>query len=154
MAKSKKPVPKRKPVTKQKTVTHEKPTAKKISLGWDTRFWAWLIDMLIIWFLAGIINPWNLWWPGSGMFNITSTAIVAFFYWTLLEGYSGQSIGKIALKIKMVPDKGKMGYGKSAVSSFGKAFLLPLDFIVGIFAFEGEHLRLFNRVAKTRVVWE
>ena len=57
----------------------------------------------------------------------------AFFgYWTYFEYTSGQSIGKRLLKIKTVDLSGNRIDIKNAVlESSGKAFLLPLDIILG-----------------------
>jgi uncharacterized RDD family membrane protein YckC len=79
--------------------------------------------------------------------------VLIFFYWTLLEGYNGQSIGKMALNLK-VTDRigGKIDFKKAALESFGKAFLLPLDCLVGWLAMPCSKLRLFNRVSNTIVI--
>lgn len=76
-----------------------------------------------------------------------------FFYWTILEGYSGKSIGKMALNLRVTGRSGeKIGFGAAALSSFGKAFLLPLDALIGWIAMPGTNLRLFNRLSNTIVI--
>ena len=45
----------------------------------------------------------------------------------------------------------RIGFKDAAVESFGKAFLLPLDFIIGILADQGKGQRLFNRLSNTIV---
>ncbi|MCD6485415.1 MAG: RDD family protein [Candidatus Odinarchaeota archaeon] len=58
---------------------------------------------------------------------------ILWIYWTLLEGYRGQSIGKMLLGIKIVKtDRGIVQLHDSAISAFGKAFILPIDLLVGI----------------------
>lgn len=76
-----------------------------------------------------------------------------FVYWAILEGYGGQSVGKAAMNFKVTDRKGeKIGFMTAAVESFGKAFILPLDCLIGWLAMEGEKLRLFNRLSNTIVV--
>lgn len=129
---------------------------KKICLAsWWNRFWAWLIDVLIMGAITGMyflgtsreILTLNFLW------NFGWTGILSFIYWTLLEGYNGQSIGKMALNLRVTDKKGeKIDYIKAAVESFGKAFLLPLDCLAGWLAMPRRRLRLFNRVSDTIVI--
>jgi uncharacterized RDD family membrane protein YckC len=78
--------------------------------------------------------------------------VLTFLYWTLLEGYRGQSLGKMILNLAVVGPKGeRIGFEDSAIESFGKAFLLPLDLVVGALAYRGADQRLFNRLSNTVV---
>lgn len=53
-----------------------------------------------------------------------SDARIMFIYWTALEGYRGQSLGKRAMNIKVTGMDGqKIGYGTAALESFGNAFI-------------------------------
>jgi uncharacterized RDD family membrane protein YckC len=137
---------------------------------WMIRFWAWLIDILLVNTIANIvINSFGLL---SGIFfdagGLTSFlaygsfnqnfftlifGIIFFIYWTLFEGYNGQSIGKMVLNIKVTNKNGeKIGFISAALESFGKAFLLPLDCLIGWLAMSGKGLRLFNRISNTIVI--
>jgi uncharacterized RDD family membrane protein YckC len=126
--------------------------------GWDTRFWAWLIDVILIWLLASAISgPLSYLWqavplpPGVGSVSLTSGLL--FVYWTVLEGRTGQSIGKMAMSIRVTGRTGeRIGYWASAVESFGKAFLLVLDCLIGWIAMPGSRERLFNRISRTIVI--
>jgi uncharacterized RDD family membrane protein YckC len=124
--------------------------------SWGSRFWAWLIDIIlvgIIWqMIAGTFifmgNLGNVHVVGAG-----SDALLMFIYWTVLDGYRGQSIGKMALNLEVTDTNGqKIGYADAAIESFGKAFLLPLDCIIGWLAMPGSGQRLFNRISSTVVV--
>lgn len=118
------------------------PTKTK-SATWGQRFWAWLIDIIILGVAGAALFP----------FASIGSSVVFFLYWTLLEYYKGQSIGKIALNIKVVNMKGKNPtITQSAISSFGKTFLLPIDMIIGLLALKNENLRIFNKLSDTRVV--
>lgn len=58
--------------------------------------------------------------------------IVYFLYWTLMEGSYGRSIGKMVMRIKVVRVRGEpMDLAHAALESLGKAFVLPLDCILG-----------------------
>jgi uncharacterized RDD family membrane protein YckC len=79
--------------------------------------------------------------------------VLMFIYWAFFEGYNGQSIGKMALNLKVTGRKGeKIDFPTAALESFGKAFLLPLDCIIGWLAMPGSKLRLFNRISNTIVI--
>ncbi|MFC7232705.1 RDD family protein [Saliphagus sp. GCM10025308] len=76
-----------------------------------------------------------------------------WLYWTALEGYNGQSAGKLVMNIAVTDERGDpIDYPTAAVESFGKAFLLPLDALIGWIAMESEYVRLFNRLSSTIVV--
>jgi uncharacterized RDD family membrane protein YckC len=129
---------------------------------WSTRFWAWLIDFcMIILFLnivRGIFAPvWNIplyidiqHWD---LFEFGFQTLFFFLYWTLMEGFRGQSIGKMVMNLKVVNRDGtKIHYSAAAIESLGKAFILPLDCLVGWFAMPGTKLRMFNRLSNTIVI--
>ena len=137
--------------------------------SWSDRFFAWLIDFVIVQVALGAVFAavafpfWftgfdriDRWW-GPGSFDgpvryaITSTAF--FAYWTFFESTRGQSIGKMVLKIKTVDLAGKAASTRSvAIQSFGKAFLLPLDVILGVIFTNDRRQRIFNRASDTLVV--
>jgi len=137
--------------------------------SWERRLGAWLIDIIlvgILWDLlaglAGLAGPFAIFGFGPlngpsfhhGFVNLRSDdALVLFIYWTLMEGYRGQSLGKMALGLKVTDRRGeKIDFPKAAIESFGKAFLLPLDCIIGWIAMPGSGQRLFNRLSETIVV--
>lgn len=119
--------------------------------SWMARFWAWLVDVLlmsILWYMAMTISGTSAFSPRGLGFH----AVLLFLYWTLLEGYRGQSLGKMVLGIAVVGSAGeRIGFKDAAVESLGKAFLLPLDFAIGILAFRDRGQRLFNRLSDTVV---
>jgi uncharacterized RDD family membrane protein YckC len=70
-----------------------------------------------------------------------------------MEGFYGQSIGKMALKIKTVQEDGNsLNLANAAIESFGKAFLLPIDCIIGWIFYSQKNQRLFNYISNTIVV--
>ncbi|MDV2480637.1 RDD family protein [Methanoculleus sp. Wushi-C6] len=124
---------------------------------WETRFWAWLIDIILIglpfWALSDYLPPAWRFTIDPGLISISLSSVVLFLYWTLLEGYRGQSIGKMALKIRVTGRAGEdIGFGAAAAESIGKAFLLVPDCLIGWLAMPGSKQRLFNRISNTIVI--
>ena len=122
-----------------------------VAASWSDRFWAWLIDVLLmglVWHRVVLvlgIDPMQL----DALLMLSG---LLFVYWTALEGYRGQSLGKMLLNIVVVGPYGEaIGFKDSAVQSFGKAFLLPLDLLIGLYAYRGKRQRLFNRLSDSVV---
>ena len=120
--------------------------------SWGDRFWAWLIDALFmsaLWYEIMIylkIDAISL----NGVFPLM---VLMFIYWTALEGYRGQSLGKMLLDIAVTGPYGEsIRFRDAAIESFGKAFLLPFDCLIGCFAFRKSRQRLFNRISDTVVI--
>ena len=130
---------------------------------WSTRFWAWLIDFCMVllflnivrgifasigWQIPFYIDFWH-WEP----FEFGFQTLFFFLYWTVMEGFRGQSIGKMVMNLKVVNRDGtKIHYGAAAIESFGKTFILPLDCLIGWLAMPGTKLRMFNRLSNTIVI--
>jgi uncharacterized RDD family membrane protein YckC len=70
-----------------------------------------------------------------------------------MESKTGQSIGKLLLHVKTINLEGKQADIRSvAISSFGKAFLLPIDVILGWIFTNDKRQRIFSRAANTIVI--
>ncbi|MFB3764026.1 MAG: RDD family protein [Methanotrichaceae archaeon] len=122
--------------------------------SWRDRFWAWVIDVMLMDLLLSQIRPILNIEPIS-LASLECLAVMLFIYWTVLDGYTGQSIGKMALKISVVGLIGEpIDYRSSALESFGKAFLLPGDCLVGWLKYPGIGQRYFNVISRTRVIYE
>ncbi len=131
---------------------------------WTDRFFAWLIDYIIVAAAAftvffALISASNFDEVMSGNFEYSRSfeyapiSIVFFFYWLILESKTGQSIGKMAMHLKITNLRGEKADIKSiAISSFGKAFLLPIDVIIGRLATNKNRQRIFNKLGKTIVI--
>jgi len=119
--------------------------------GWGDRFWAWLIDVLLmglLWYKIMVVLGIEAFSLG-GMLLLSSQL---FVYWTLLEGYRGQSVGKMILRIAVTGLFGEqIRFRDAAVESFGKAFLLPFDVLASLIFFHESRQRLFNRITNTIV---
>ncbi len=121
--------------------------------SWRARFWAWLIDVLLVSILGYLIAI-VLSLSFLSHAGITLQAGLMFLYWAVLEGYRGQSLGKMVLNLVVVGPVGeKIGFGDAGIESFGKAFLLPLDCLAGWLLLRGSGQRLFNRLSNTVVAY-
>ena len=134
---------------------------------WSTRFWAWLIDFIIVFVAAEILlsilyAPFAFIPAKDGMahfefngFRYAIQSLMFFAYWTYFETKTGKSIGKILLNIRTTDLSGKpVGIRSAAIESFGKAFLLPLDVLVGWIFTNDKRQRLFSKAANTIVIRE
>ena len=139
--------------------------AEIVLAGWGERFVAWLIDFIIVNIVLGAIFVavafpfWITGTPdrwldrGEGPLSWGLTSLVFFAYWIYFETTTGQSLGKMALKIKTTDLAGnKIDAKSAAIESFGKAFLLPIDVILGWIFTNDKRQRIFARAGSTIVV--
>ena len=129
---------------------------------WSDRFIAWLIDFIIISAISGMIfasifGVTNFEWNENMMFSESTSYIPAsllfFVYWIILEYKGGQSIGKKILHLKVANIDGKPPQLLGVIiSSFGKAFLLPIDMILGLIFTNKKRQRIFNKIGDTVVI--
>lgn len=76
-----------------------------------------------------------------------------FAYWIYFETTTGQSLGKMALRIKTTDLAGnKVDVRSSVIQSFGKAFLLPVDVIIGWIFTNDKRQRIFAKAGNTIVI--
>ncbi len=120
--------------------------------SWGDRFWAWLIDVLLIGILwqgvAVILEP-----EALGISDISILPCMLFAYWTATEGYRGQSVGKMIQNIAVTGPLGEeIRFIDAAIESFGKAFVLPVDCLICWLYFREKRQRLFNRISNTIVI--
>ena len=120
--------------------------------SWEDRFWAWLIDVLLMGILLhGILIVLKI--DAYSLNSIFLISVLLFIYWTTLEGYRGQSLGKMILNIVVTGPLGEsIRFRDAAVEAFGKAFLLPIDCLICWCAFRERRQRLFNKISNTIVI--
>jgi uncharacterized RDD family membrane protein YckC/DNA-binding HxlR family transcriptional regulator len=121
------------------------------------RTYAFLIDFGIIFLVTALILIELVVELFRGETVIILTLLFAslgflWVYSTLLEGFSGQSIGKRVIGLKVVKINGKkMDYEHAAVRNFGK-ILLPFDLIFGYQLKDPRFVRYFDKFAGTTVI--
>jgi uncharacterized RDD family membrane protein YckC/DNA-binding transcriptional ArsR family regulator len=72
---------------------------------------------------------------------------------TLLEGHSGQTLGKITFGLKVVSlGSEKLTYDTAAVRNFGKCFLLPIDLLLGLRIKDKRFIKVFDKYSRTTVI--
>jgi uncharacterized RDD family membrane protein YckC len=128
---------------------------------WGERFVAWLIDVIIIGIVVGILGlfawfanvTWWSGWPGwLPFFNFNLGGVIYFLYWMFMDGLYGQSFGKMVMRLKVTRlDGSPIGMGAAALESIGKAFLLPLDCLLGWLLYPKKRQRIFNYLSETTV---
>ena len=138
-----------------------KQTVSDTSLGyielatWTQRFIALVIDGLLLGVALAVLNL-----PGYQMIggvNITLGIdnVLQFLYYMFMDQYYGQSIGKKVMNLRITKIGGApLSLADAAIESFGKVFLLPLDFIIGFFFYKSKNQRLFNYLSDTVVIRE
>lgn len=129
---------------------------------WSDRFFAWLIDFLIISMISTLIMftffgkigfDINEKWVWAETTQYIQTSIIFFAYWTILEYKTGQSIGKKILNVKVTNEFGKQADLKGVIiSSFGKTFLIPVDVVLGLIFTNQKRQRIFNKIGDTLVI--
>lgn len=86
-------------------------------------------------------------------FNIFLFLALLWMYFALLEGFSGQTLGKLAMRLKVVQvDYKPISYDNAAIRNLGKVFLLPLDLLAGHQLKSKRFLRYFDKLAGTMVI--
>ena len=128
---------------------------------WGERFVAYLIDIILLSVVLGWFSLPGLYWVPSAwriprfipFVDLGARNLVYFIYWTLMEGTYGQSVGKMAMRLEVSHvGGGDINVTEAAIQSAGKAFLLPLDCIVGWFFYPDKGQRLFNYLSETVVL--
>ena len=135
-----------------------------ILASWRDRFFAWLIDFIIvtigieILFYAATFPLWfdsnpDRWYRGGLSVGFVVRSLIFLAYWTYFESTNGQSIGKRIFHLKTVGIAGQtLNIRDALLESFGKSFLLPIDLILGWIFTNDRRQRIFNRVSNTIVV--
>ena len=137
-------------------------SSKMVLAKWTDRFFAWLVDFIIISSVSTAIIfasfgsldyelEGNSFWIEN--IHYIPTSVLFFVYWTVLEYKIGQTVGKKIMNLKIINVNGKKPSLKGImISSFGKAFLLPIDVILGWILTNEKRQRIFNKLGDTVVV--
>ena len=135
-------------------------SSKIILAKWKDRFFAWIVDFVIIsiistsiFFLSFLYLNHNFedFVTNDGMYIPTS--IMFFSYWIILEYKTGQTIGKKMFNLKITNNFGdKPSLIGVILSSFGKSFILPIDIILGWILTNQKRQRIFNKLGNTLII--
>ena len=133
---------------------------------WGERFVAWLIDVVIVGIVVSFLGIfalfataqfvwWSSWPSWVPFFNFGSGGIIYFVYWLIMAGIYGQSLGKMVMHLRVTRMGGnRVDMGQAAIESVGKAFILPLDLLLGWILYPGARQRLFNHISESTVIRE
>ena len=126
---------------------------------WTDRFFAWLIDFIIISSISTTViflsfgsmyyefDESGLWAENT---QYIPASILFFVYWVILEYKTSQTIGKKILNLKIADiNGGKPKLSGVLLSCFGKSFLLPFDVVLGLILTNEKRQRIFNRLGNT-----
>ena len=121
---------------------------------WQDRFLAWLVDVaivsVVIAMAAGLAHTFGYFGQDEWY---ASTSAIFIAYWVILEYRSGQSLGKKLMHLKTIKIDGtNPTFINCVVNCFGKAFLLPIDVILGLIFTDKKRQRIFNRLSNTIVI--
>jgi uncharacterized RDD family membrane protein YckC len=130
---------------------------------WGPRILAFIIDAIVVSIIVEMFKFPIVLGDSSGSFflfpsGISVNGVALFVYFLVLESYYGTTLGKEALKLQVITEDGRRPEPKEAdLSAVGKAFFLPIDFLVGVFVKDQEHdvpmnQRLMQKVSKTLVI--
>ena len=135
-------------------------SSKIILAKWKDRFFAWVVDFVIISIISTSIffisflyldDNFESFINNDGMYIPTS--VMFFAYWIILEYKTGQTIGKKMFNLKITNIQGeKPNLLEVIISSFGKSFILPIDIIVGWILTNDKRQRIFNKLGNTVVI--
>jgi uncharacterized RDD family membrane protein YckC len=128
------------------------PVAKK-----SRRLEAFLVDMAVAFTITIVTTMFaNISVLLAGDFFDLNIFLFLAFLWmysTLLEGFTGQTLGKTVLGLKVVTVTGKkLSYDEAAVRNLGKCFLLPIDLLAGYKIKDEKYIKYFDKVTGTTVI--
>ncbi|MHA2226002.1 MAG: RDD family protein [Candidatus Hodarchaeales archaeon] len=129
-------------VTREKKVEVLEPTGHRLVVAdGGARFWAWLIDFVIIGMVTSSLSSllffsldrWE-WWSLGILGSIGPTSVIFFLYAVFMEYNYGQTLGKMALNLEVVSERSgeRPTLEEIAISAVGKAFFLPVDVIIAM----------------------
>jgi uncharacterized RDD family membrane protein YckC len=136
-------------------------TSSKIILAkWKDRFFAWIVDFIIISAISTLIIFTSFQLLGYELEDFimndgtyVPTSIIFFSYWTILEYKTGQTIGKKMFNLKITNIYGKKpNLREVIISSLGKSFILPIDVVLGWMLTNEKRQRISNKIGGTLVV--
>ena len=136
-------------------------TSSKIILAkWKDRFFAWIVDFIIISAISTLVIFISFQSLDHELENFimndgtyVPTSIMFFLYWIILEYKTGQTVGKKMFNLKITNSQGeKPSLIGVVISSSGKSFILPIDMILGLIITNEKRQRIFNKLGDTLII--
>ncbi len=133
-----------------------------LKYNYDIVFWRWLATVLDIFFLLAMFSlPW--FWNGIHSDYISGCILIGcilifLLYYPVLEGFTGYTIGKYIVRLRVVRDDGAVpGFGRALIRTFFRLFEVNPVLLGGIPAgivvlLSQKRQRLGDMVAKTFVL--
>jgi len=131
--------------------------------GFWMRFWAYLLDLLVIAGINGILikpvfRAFDLPLAGSGIFSAIDilTGLVFYAYFILMTKYFSQTLGKMAFGLKVIPLGGKpLSWGTVLFrEGIGRYISATINLLYIIVAFMPKKQGLHDIFAETAVIHE
>jgi uncharacterized RDD family membrane protein YckC len=120
---------------------------------WGERAIAIILDGIILGILLSIFRLPGYYIHSSVPISLGVNNILEFLYFIFMDFYWGQTIGKMIIKIRVTKIGGTpLTLIDAAIESFGKVFLLPIDFVIGFIFYKEKNQRLFNYLSDTVVI--
>lgn len=118
-------------------------------MGFWIRLGAAIIDYLVMWLLFSVLS-----YLFAGALVLLTVPLSFLYYW-LLTGLKGQTLGKMAVGIKVVDEEGSLpGLSKAALREVVGKFLSYITLYLGFLwiIFDGKKQGLHDKIANTYVV--
>lgn len=133
------------------------------SAGFWIRFWAYLIDLIVVFSLTAItVKPIFLFtgWRDIEFYHISpygyALSFIFYLYFVVMTKVWGQTIGKMVFGIRVISEDGKpLTWGTILFREWiGRFISVTVDILYLLVAFTPNHKAIHDYIADTRVVHE
>ncbi|WP_102691058.1 RDD family protein [Rummeliibacillus pycnus] len=133
------------------------------SAGFWTRFWAYIIDLIVISSLTAITVKPLFYFTGWEEFQIMyitpytfATGLIFYGYFVIMTKIWGQTIGKMVLGIRVISENGQpLTWGTVLFREcIGRFISVTIKLLYIIVAFTPNHKAIHDFIADTKVVYE
>lgn len=131
--------------------------------GFWTRFWAYLIDLIVVFSINAItVKPLFFFtgWENIEIFHIPlygyMTSLLFYAYFVVMTKIWGQTVGKMVLGIRVVSDNGKpLSWATVFFREWiGRFISVTIDILYILVAFTPNHKAIHDYIADTKVIHE
>lgn len=152
-----------------KTLSPEPVYVKKVidyhlkSAGFWTRFWAYLIDLIVISAVTAITVKPIFYFTGWEDFENVYiapygfvTSLIFYGYFVIMTKFWGQTVGKMVFGIRVISENGKPLNWKTVLFRewIGRFISVTIKILYLVVAFTPKHKAIHDYIADTRVVHE